>query len=257
VNHRLRVAGYEGGSLFTQEALELLAKESHGIPRIINNFCFNALSLGYAEQQPVIDASIMQRVAADLDLEGVRPERAAKLPALELSGVSSGDARPVAPTLPAPVAVEVTARYQPAPRSAGRKSFGMAGLRTRVLRLVPVSLLILSASCFAFALLERYGFSKLTLTEVISTKTTTDRRWLNEVGKRTLNGFVQELGAEVRNLLRRESKVRNSGDGHVLSERQTSASGAEVISAGAREEPTPRLITALRSVTDLSPAPEW
>jgi general secretion pathway protein A len=236
VNHRLRVAGYEGGSLFTQDALALLAKESHGIPRIINNFCFNALSLSYAEQKQVVDASIMQRVAADLDLDGPRLASGATLPALELSGAPSGDEKTVTATLPAPVAVEVIAPYQPAERSAGGKSFGMAGLRTRLLRLVPMGLLILSATFFAFTLLERRGFSKLTLTEIISTKTTTDSRWLNEVGERTLNRVVQELGVEVRNLLPPQSKVRKSGDGRVLSERQTSVSGAGSISAGAREE---------------------
>ena len=99
VEHRLSVAGYAGKPLFTPEALELLATQSHGIPRIINNFCFNALSLGYAEQQPVIDASIMQRVAADLDLDGLQLASGATLPAVELSGVSSGEARPVTATL--------------------------------------------------------------------------------------------------------------------------------------------------------------
>jgi hypothetical protein len=99
-----------------------------------------------------------------------------------------------------------------------------------------VSLLILSASFFAFALLERRGFSKSTLTEVVSAETTTDRRWLSEVGGRTVNRFVQELGVEVKTLLRPGSKVRNAGDGHVLSERQTSTSEAGTISAGAREE---------------------
>jgi general secretion pathway protein A len=67
VAHRLGVAGHAGKPLFTPEALELLATQSHGIPRIINNLCFNALSLGYAEQQPIIDVSIMARVVADLD----------------------------------------------------------------------------------------------------------------------------------------------------------------------------------------------
>src|ERR1700716_360396 len=48
VHHRLQVAGYEGPALFTPGALELVAERSLGIPRLINNLCFNALSLGCA-----------------------------------------------------------------------------------------------------------------------------------------------------------------------------------------------------------------
>src|SRR5207244_2892354 len=69
-----------GSPLFTQAALELLATQSHGIPRIINNLCFNALSLGYAEQRRTIDRSIMARVAADLDPDGFESESLASVP---------------------------------------------------------------------------------------------------------------------------------------------------------------------------------
>jgi len=49
VNHRLKVAGYSADEpLFTQAALELIAQQSKGIPRNINNLCFNAMSLGCA-----------------------------------------------------------------------------------------------------------------------------------------------------------------------------------------------------------------
>jgi len=48
INHRLSVAGYEGTQLFTPEARAVIAAWSKGIPRNINNLCFNALSLGYA-----------------------------------------------------------------------------------------------------------------------------------------------------------------------------------------------------------------
>src|SRR6267378_5773338 len=51
VNHRLQVAGYQDVGLFTPGALELIAERSRGIPRLINNLCFNALSLGCALQR--------------------------------------------------------------------------------------------------------------------------------------------------------------------------------------------------------------
>ena len=68
IEHRLRVAGYVGGPLFTSEALAIIADFAEGIPRNINNFCFNALSLACALQQKNIDAAIAQEVLADLDI---------------------------------------------------------------------------------------------------------------------------------------------------------------------------------------------
>lgn len=69
VASRLKVAGY--GStlpLFTKDALTQIAQWSEGIPRNINNLCFNALSLGCAMQQKLIDREVLRQVIADLDL---------------------------------------------------------------------------------------------------------------------------------------------------------------------------------------------
>ena len=68
MEHRLRVAGFRGGSPFTPAAKRLIADLSEGIPRNINNLCFSALSLGYALQQKSIDADVIREVVADLDL---------------------------------------------------------------------------------------------------------------------------------------------------------------------------------------------
>ena len=68
VDHRLRVAGYRGRGLFERDALALIAARSEGIPRIINRLCFNALSLGYAQEQKKVHASIVEEVLSDLDL---------------------------------------------------------------------------------------------------------------------------------------------------------------------------------------------
>ena len=69
IHHRLRAAGRRDEPLFTPEALELIAERSEGIPRSINNLCFNALVLGYSQRQEIIDSETVRRVAAKLDLE--------------------------------------------------------------------------------------------------------------------------------------------------------------------------------------------
>src|SRR5580704_5109509 len=68
IQHRLRIAGYNSDMpLFTKDALALIALCSEGVPRNINNLCFNALSLGCALQQKPIDRDIIRKVIADLD----------------------------------------------------------------------------------------------------------------------------------------------------------------------------------------------
>jgi general secretion pathway protein A len=70
VAHRLRLAGHTSDKpLFTSAALQLIARHSKGIPRNINNLCFNALSLGCALKRKMIDAEIIKEVIADLDLD--------------------------------------------------------------------------------------------------------------------------------------------------------------------------------------------
>jgi general secretion pathway protein A len=73
IDHRLRTAGYhQDEPLFTADALTLIARCSQGIPRNINNLCFNALSLGCALKRKQIDGEIIREVVRDLDLESLR-----------------------------------------------------------------------------------------------------------------------------------------------------------------------------------------
>ena len=61
VGHRLRAAGWSGGeSLFTPDALTCIAESSAGVPRSINNICFNAMLAGYLQRKGVIDSEIVQ-----------------------------------------------------------------------------------------------------------------------------------------------------------------------------------------------------
>lgn len=68
ISHRLRVAGHDRSRLFTPGALAMIAAWSKGVPRNINNVCFNALSLGYAMGLKEIDRSVVQEVLSDLEL---------------------------------------------------------------------------------------------------------------------------------------------------------------------------------------------
>jgi general secretion pathway protein A len=69
IEHRLRVAGHKGWrAIFTDHAYALIAKHSQGIPRNINNLCFNAMSLGCALGQRSIGPSVIYEVLRDLDL---------------------------------------------------------------------------------------------------------------------------------------------------------------------------------------------
>ncbi len=78
IEHRLCVAGYNSRApLFTTQAEALIAKHGEGIPRNINNICFNALSVGRVLKQTTISKEAITEVLHDLDLV---PERAVGLP---------------------------------------------------------------------------------------------------------------------------------------------------------------------------------
>src|SRR5439155_21925553 len=76
IDPRLKVAGYEGNPLFTPHTLAMIHSRSDGIPRNINNLCFHALRLGFANGQTMIDASILNEVLEDLDIEMLGSGRA-------------------------------------------------------------------------------------------------------------------------------------------------------------------------------------
>jgi type II secretory pathway predicted ATPase ExeA len=66
IDHRLWVAGYKGSPLFSVGARALLAERSEGVPRIINNICFCAMSFAWAMKQKTVDREMMEEVLADL-----------------------------------------------------------------------------------------------------------------------------------------------------------------------------------------------
>jgi type II secretory pathway predicted ATPase ExeA len=68
IGFRLAVAGYKGPSLFTEGALTLIFEGSQGIPRRINNLCFNALSLCCALKRKQVDGAMVTETVADQQL---------------------------------------------------------------------------------------------------------------------------------------------------------------------------------------------
>jgi len=71
IEHRLKVAGYSGSQLFEPEALALIANQSQGIPREINNLCFNALSLSEARRSLTISREIALEVIASVSVDSI------------------------------------------------------------------------------------------------------------------------------------------------------------------------------------------
>src|SRR5437868_3258115 len=68
IHHRLRVAGYSGPDLFSADAMAEIARVAGGVPRNINNVCFNALSLTFAMNCRQVEAGMIAEVASDFDL---------------------------------------------------------------------------------------------------------------------------------------------------------------------------------------------
>lgn len=66
IAHRLKVAGYGGGSLFARKALENIWQWSRGIPRRINILCDNALLIGQGMGRTRITHSMIAEAVDDL-----------------------------------------------------------------------------------------------------------------------------------------------------------------------------------------------
>lgn len=115
IQHRMRVSGYAGKSLLTFEALTLLVDFSEGIPRNINNFCFNALSLAFALNTRTIDGNIAREVIGDLDISRHLSGTRTTSPAPVVSSQLAKDA-PAIPhnfVVPTPIHIVPTNGSQP------------------------------------------------------------------------------------------------------------------------------------------------
>lgn len=75
IAHRLMIAGHSGEPVFDSAALNEIALQSDGIPRNINNICFNSLLLSFQRGQRTVSAEVVPGVVRGLDLEALIPER--------------------------------------------------------------------------------------------------------------------------------------------------------------------------------------
>lgn len=67
LHHRLSVAGYTHGQLFTKKARNLLFKASNGIPRIVNVLSHKALLVAYGKGLDKIDHKVLKVAVDDTD----------------------------------------------------------------------------------------------------------------------------------------------------------------------------------------------
>ena len=131
IRHRLGVAGYQGKPLFTPDALQLVAEESQGIPRNINNICFGAISMAFGLHQKKIDREIVESVAADQNLRSLGQR------VVSLQRQTPRPEQPMVPEISTRPAQRPSARRWSIPGWFGRYARGAACLLAFLLLLTP------------------------------------------------------------------------------------------------------------------------
>lgn len=122
ISHRLKVAGYSGELIFDAPSTRLIARHSEGIPRNINNLCYNALLLAYDRGARIVTSDIVHEVIARLDVASLasRPVVVVEVPSVPV-------VRPVAPNPPMPPPAPITPPAAPiAPPAAKDRSLPLA-----------------------------------------------------------------------------------------------------------------------------------
>jgi type II secretory pathway predicted ATPase ExeA len=105
IDHRLWVAGYKGSPLFSVGARTLIAERSEGIPRVINNMCFCAMSYAWAMKRKTVDRDTMSEVLAELEPE-TPVEKTEKI---VLAPKASAEPKPSVLQAPQPVGLTLNA----------------------------------------------------------------------------------------------------------------------------------------------------
>ncbi len=108
IAHRLKVAGYGGEQpIFDQAAMSLIARQSKGIPRNINNLCYNSLLLSYTRGHRTVTAEIAQEAVKSLDMESLASEPLAVAADIVATPVAPATATKAAVTRSAPIPVSI------------------------------------------------------------------------------------------------------------------------------------------------------
>jgi type II secretory pathway predicted ATPase ExeA len=103
IEHRLKVAGYSGEPIFEPSSVGLIARMTGGIPRNINNVCYNSLFLAYTRAQRTVTPETVEEVLARLELEPVPYERVS-FPETETLPFAVSAAPPETETAPTTIA---------------------------------------------------------------------------------------------------------------------------------------------------------
>jgi general secretion pathway protein A len=75
IRHRWQYAGGSAALPLSAEAISLVAEASHGIPRLVNSICDNALLLAHASGDSWVTVDQIRHVLSDLDLNVSREEQ--------------------------------------------------------------------------------------------------------------------------------------------------------------------------------------
>ena len=70
LNHRLMVAGYQGGRLFSQGALKIMRNKTQGVPRLVNVLAHKSLMAAYGKGKKMVETADV--VAASEDTSATR-----------------------------------------------------------------------------------------------------------------------------------------------------------------------------------------
>lgn len=71
---RLRIAGHNGHTIFSPEAMALVHRYSGGVPRVINLLCDHALISAFADQQKEVEPETIEAIAREFDLDRAQLE---------------------------------------------------------------------------------------------------------------------------------------------------------------------------------------
>jgi general secretion pathway protein A len=80
IRRRLELAGanLDPENLFSEASIATVYRHSHGIPRLINTICENALISAYAKRARTVSPEIVEEVSSELRLGGTQSERSGK-----------------------------------------------------------------------------------------------------------------------------------------------------------------------------------
>ncbi|MQA28867.1 MAG: AAA family ATPase [Luteitalea sp.] len=128
---RIRIAGGEAARVFTRDAVSLIHARSHGIPRLINVLCDNALVTGFASGMRPIERQAVLDVCRDFDFAPSVPSvRQAAEAAIAVQPSAERDRATPNPESPATTAPAAT-RQQPSASGKRSSLFGSLLLGNR------------------------------------------------------------------------------------------------------------------------------